>query len=135
MAVLGPRDERWRHQFNVGSLRDHGVWLRSVHEVAGDPAAAALEAVRHVRAVDDRWWLHVDLDVLDPLEFRAQGLPGVDDEPGGLTVTELGEVLVAAVRAGGCVGWSIAIYDPDQDPDRTDAARILQLVRAVSASL
>ena len=89
LAVLGPRDERWRHQFNVGSLRDHGVWLRSVHEVASDPAAAALEAVRHVRAVDDRWWLHVDLDVLDPLEFRAQGLPGVDDEPGGLTVTEL----------------------------------------------
>ena len=135
LAVLGPRDERWRQQFNVGSLRDHGVWLRSVHEVANDPAAAGQDAVHHVRAVDDRWWLHVDLDVLDPLEFRAQGLPDVDDEPGGLTVTELGDVLVAAVRAGGCAGWSIAIYDPDQDPDRTDAARILQLVRAVSASL
>jgi len=135
LAVLGPRDECWRQQFNVGSLRDHGVWLRSVHEVANDPAAAAQDAVHHVRAVDDRWWLHVDLDVLDPLEFRAQGLPDVDDEPGGLTVTELGDVLVAAVRAGGCAGWSIAIYDPDQDPDRTDAARILQLVRAVSASL
>ena len=49
---------------------------------------------------------------------------GVDDEPGGLTVTELSHVLVAAAEAGRCVGWSIAIYDPDQDPDRTDAARI-----------
>ena len=75
LAVLGPRDERWRQQFNVGSLRDHGVWLRSVHEVANDPAAAAQDAVHHVRAVDDRWWLHVDLDVLDPLEFAPKDFP------------------------------------------------------------
>ena len=135
LAVLGPRDEAWRHQFNVGSLRDHGVWLRSVGEVASRPAATAAESVRHIRSVADRWWLHVDLDVLDPLEFRAQGLPGVDDEPGGLTWTELSGVLLAAIEAGGCVGWSIAIYDPDQDPDRSDAARILQLVEAVSAAL
>jgi arginase len=135
LAVLGPRDEGWRRQFNVGSLRDHGVWLRSAHEVASDPARTAAEAVRHVRADGDRWWLHVDLDVLDPLEFRAQGLPGVDDEPGGLTLRELSEVLVAAIGAGACVGWSIAIYDPDQDPDRTDAARILRLLSDVAATL
>ena len=135
LAVLGPRDERWRHQFNVGSLRDHGVWLRTVDEVASEPVAAGREAVRHVRAATGHWWLHVDLDVLDPVEFRAQGLPEVDDEPGGLRWTQLTEVLVAAVETGGCVGWSIAIYDPDQDPDRTDAARILQLVGDVSAAL
>jgi arginase len=44
-------------------------------------------------------------------------------------------VLVAAIGAGGCVGWSIAIYDPDQDPDRTDAARILRLLSDVAATL
>ena len=37
----------------------------------------------------DRWWLHIDLDVLDPVEFRAQGLPDVEDEPGGLTWAQL----------------------------------------------
>ena len=34
------------------------------------------ERLSGIRSVVDRWWLHVDLDVLDPLEFRAQGLPG-----------------------------------------------------------
>jgi arginase len=26
LAMLGQRDEGWRRRFNVGSLRDHGVW-------------------------------------------------------------------------------------------------------------
>jgi arginase len=30
-----------------------------------------------------------------------------------------------------CVGGSLAIYDPDQDPDGTDAARIVEFVRNV----
>ena len=33
------------------------------------------------------------------------------------------------------MGWSLAIYDPEQDPDRTAAADILDLVRAVAAVL
>lgn len=35
--------------------------------------AAARDAVRHVSSQADRWWLHVDLDVLDPTVFVAQG--------------------------------------------------------------
>ena len=38
-------------------------------------------------------------------------------------------------RRGGCVGWSFAIYDPDQDPDRADAARIVDLVASVVAAV
>ena len=45
LAVLGPRDEQWRRRFNVGSLREHGVWLRDAHEVAARPADTGREAV------------------------------------------------------------------------------------------
>jgi len=79
-----------------------------------------------------RWWLHVDLDVLDPMEFPAQGLPDVADEPGGLTRTQLAALLSAATGAGGCAGLSMAIYDPDQDPDRSGARYIVELVGAVA---
>ena len=90
LAVLGPRDEAWRRQFNVGSLRDVGVWLRSEREVAADPAGAGRQAVEHVTSFASRWWLHVDLDVLDP-GFPAQGLPDVADEPGGMTWRQLSD--------------------------------------------
>ena len=28
IVILGPRDRPWRQRFNIGSLRDHGVWFR-----------------------------------------------------------------------------------------------------------
>jgi arginase len=135
LAVLGPRDVQWRRQFNVGSLRDHGVWLRDCQEVARAPRDCAHEAVRHLRDSCSRWWLHVDLDVLDPSVFSAQGLPDVEDEPGGLTWDQLTQALTAAVSSGDCVGMSIAIYDPDQDPDRSQAQRITSLVAEIAAAL
>ncbi len=38
LVVLGPRDEAWRRQFNVGTLADCGVWLAPLAEVADDPS-------------------------------------------------------------------------------------------------
>lgn len=135
LAMLGARDGAWRRRFNVGSLRDCGVWSRDWREVAAEPEAHGRSGVEHLRRRSRRWWLHVDLDVLDPVEFAAQGLPGVADEPDGLTWHTLTRLLTAAVGAHGCVGWSIAIYDPVQDPDRSDARRIVQMVEDVAAAL
>lgn len=135
VAVLGPRDVAWRRQFNVGSLRDVGVWFRDWQETAAAPEQHAEAAVAHLKHASDRWWMHVDLDVLDPVVFPPQGVPGAADEPDGLTWAQLTRLLTAAVATGGCVGWSLAIYDPDQDPDRSSAADIVSLVRAVASAL
>ncbi len=135
LAVLGPRDAAWRARFNVGSLRDHGVWLRSLDELVPDLAGQARTAVAHLGGPSQSWWLHVDLDVLDPVDFSAQGLPGSDDIPGGLSWTQLTDLLRVAVRTGGCLGWSLVIYDPDQDPDGSAARRIIELVGAVAAEI
>ena len=135
LALLGHRDAGWRARFNVGSLAGLGVWSRSLDDVAGAPAEAARAAVAHLRAGADRWWLHIDLDVVDPVQFPAQGLPDVEDEPGGLTWPQLTELAVAAVEAGGCVGLSLAIYDPDQDPDGTGADAIVDLASTLAGRL
>lgn len=130
LVVLGPRDDAWRRRFNVGTLADSGVWLAPLAEVADDPAGAGRAAMAELAAHVDRWWLHIDLDVLDPLEFPAQGLPDVADEPGGLTWDQLTDLVVSLFGSRAhCVGASLAIYDPDQDHDRTDAANIVQFVR------
>ena len=119
----------------MGSLRDLGVFVRRADETAADPAAAAREAVGRITAHAERWWLHIDLDVLDPEVFAAQGLPDFPDEPGGLTWDTLTQSLRSAVGAGGCAGVSLAIYDPDQDEDRTDARRVVALIDDVAAAL
>jgi arginase len=135
LAMLGMRDDDWRRQFNVGSLRELGVWLRDVDDVAGDPAGTVRAAVQHVTRMTANWWLHVDLDVLDPEEFPAQGLPDVPDDPGGLTRAHLATLLAAATGAGGCAGLSVAIYDPDQDSDGSNARQVVDLIRAAASAL
>ena len=95
LIVLGPRDHAWRRQFNVGTLADYGVWLAPLAEVADDPAGAGRGAVEQLAGHVGRWWLHIDLDVLDPVEFGAQGLPDVVDEPGGLTWDQLTDLVVS----------------------------------------
>jgi arginase len=79
------------------------------------------------------WWLHIDLDVLDPLEFAARGLPDVEDEPGGLTWTS-SPTWCAMLDSGSCICASIAIYDPDQDDDGTGAGQIVTFVRTIVGS-
>ena len=132
LVILGPRDDAWRQQFNVGTLADSGVWMAPLAEVADDPAGTGRRAIEQLSGQVSRWWLHIDLDVLDPAEFRAQGLPDVDDEPGGLTWDQLTDLVMALFTGpASCVGGSLAIYDPDQDPDGAGAAQIVEFVRNV----
>jgi arginase len=130
LVVLGPRDDAWRQRFNVGTLADNGVWVAPLAEVADDPAGAGRRAIDELAGHVDRWWLHIDFDVLDPLEFAAQGLPDVADEPGGLSWDQLTDLVTALFGSRAhCVGGSVAIYDPDQDPDHRGAAQIVEFIR------
>jgi arginase len=57
------------------------------------------------------YWLHLDVDVLDP-----EHLPAVDSpDPGGLDPKELTALLAALAPAA--VGAQVTVFDPDLDPD------------------
>ncbi len=131
LAMLGQRDDAFRRVLDVPTLADR-VWLRTPDEVSPDPAGVALAAVAHVASSSSGWWLHTDLDVLARSEFTACGAPGEVALPGGLTWQQLTDVGSAAVRADGCRGWSIAIYNPDLDPGGRAAARIVALVTEIA---
>ena len=135
LAMLGPRDHALRRTLNIASLADRGVLLRGYEAIAADPAQVAREAVEHVRDAAPDWWLHTDLDVLDQDIFTAGRVPDDEDEPGGLDWSQLTELTLAALACRGCAGWSIAIYDPEQDPDGTEARRIVRYVADVADSL
>jgi len=57
------------------------------------------------------YWLHLDVDVLDP-----DHLPAVDSpDPGGLDPDEL--IALLAALAPAAVGAQVTVFDPDLDPD------------------
>ena len=135
LAIIGPRDDSWRRRFNVASVAGVGSYVRDASALALEPERISLEAARFVSRAGGRWWLHVDLDVLDPEHFPAQGLPGVPDEPGGLTPHQLAAVMASAARHPGLIGVSLTIYDPAQDIDGAGARTINGLVRTFAEVL
>jgi arginase len=135
LAMLGMRDTGWRRELNVASLAERGVLFRDARAVAADPTASGQAAAAAVTAVSAGWWLHVDVDVLAHSELAAQRVPGDEDSAGGLTWPELTGALAAALEAPGCRGWSISIYDPEQDPGGAEARRIVEFVRELAPRL
>ena len=135
LGMLGMNDRALRRELNVASLADRGVLLRTREEVASDPAAAGRMAAARAAAHSAGWWLHLDVDVLASAELASQRVPGDEETTDGLTWQQLTLAMTAALDVGGCRGWSIAIYDPDQDPHGKDALRIVQFVREVAPHL
>ncbi|MFD7322075.1 arginase family protein [Streptomyces sp. NPDC059875] len=97
-------------------------------------AAGAAEAARG--AVDRLtygalagYWVHLDVDVLDDAI-----MPAVDyRQPGGLTWSELENVLVTALTDEHAVGLDVTIFNPRLDPDGTIATRLTEcLLRGLS---
>ena len=131
LVMLGPHDHAWQRGLGIGSVAGRVVLLNS-DEVAANPARAASEAVRRISAQASGWWLHTDLDVLDGRDFSARGAPGEVALSGGLTWPHLTEVVMTALDTGGCRGWSLVIYNPDLDPDGSQALRIVRFVTEVA---
>lgn len=91
----------------------------------GDLHAATLERVASPHA--GGFWIHLDVDVLNPAAMPAVDSP----EPGGLMPAELVRLLTPLVTHPRALGLSVTIYDPALDPDRSCAREIVKLLEAL----
>ena len=131
VAMLGPRDGDELAEANVDSLRDTVALFRDDQAVrARGASASAREAIAALGPGSPSFWLHVDLDVLQTDDFPAADYL----QPGGLTWAELAEIAAAALTDERCLGGSVVIYNPDLDPDRTCAARIVRFLSGLVES-
>jgi arginase len=125
VAMLGPRDRRELDEAGVKSLDGAVALFRDDVAVrASGAAGSAQEAVAALAAGSGSFWLHVDLDVL-----RTDDFPAADYlQPGGLMWDELLDIAAPAFADPRCFGASVVIYNPDLDPDRASAARIVRFL-------
>jgi arginase len=119
VRILGARDAALLRAEGVASLGDR-IALVDGDRLSAEPAGAAAEAVS---PLPDPWWFHLDLDVLS-----TEALPAIDyPQPGGLGWNELSLVVTTAL-GGNPTGWNITIYNPDLDPERIHAKRIVRFI-------
>jgi arginase len=131
LAMLGPRDREELAEANVDSLRDTVALFRHDRAVrANGPAASAREAIAALGPGSPPFWLHVDLDVLKTDDFPAADYL----QQGGLAWAELSAIAAAALADERCLGASVVIYNPDLDPDRSSAARIVRFLSELAGS-
>ena len=124
VVVLGPRDHDELATASIPSLASIVTYLDDKNLLATDLVATAKAMTQQVHAAADRWWFHLDLDVLATESFAAIRYP----QPGGLSWPELETVTLAALQTPGLAGWNITIYNPDLDPDGSGAARIVSFL-------
>jgi arginase len=125
VAMLGPRDRRELDENGVESLAGAVALFRDDVAVrAHGVRASANEAMARLACSAGSFWLHVDLDVLHTDDFPAADYL----QPGGLTWEELLAIAAPALTNPSCLGCSVVIYNPDLDPERTSAARVVRFV-------
>ena len=130
IVMLGMRDQHYRREIGAATIAGL-VRLLTADDVHSDPARAASEAAAQVASQAPGWWLHIDLDVLAGKEFRACGAANDLSMPGGLSWAELTTVVSSALRAGGCRGWSIGVYNPDLDPGLYSAGQVVNFLAEI----
>jgi arginase len=122
VRILGARDAELLRAEGVASLRDR-VALVDGERLAADPDRISAAACA---SLPQPWWFHLDLDVLS-----TEALPAIDyPQPGGLGWDELVVVATTALRADPR-GWDVTIYNPDLDPTRVHARRIVRFLGSV----
>lgn len=122
-VVLARKDQADEPYYGDDSIRNSAV--------LDLPAGAVDSAVEQLTRPElDGFWIHLDVDVLDP-----EVMPAVDSpEPGGLGIEELAGLLVPLVRHPKALGMEVTIYDPSLDPDGVYGPRLVGLLEKVFQS-
>ncbi|MFJ8913288.1 arginase family protein [Amycolatopsis sp. NPDC102389] len=125
VLVLGVRAEE------SAEAREAGLRVVTSQEIMAAGTDGALAAAREIFAPLDGFWIHIDIDTLDPEFVSAVDSP----DPGGLSPDRLVELLRGLLAIPGAAGLELTIFDPDLDPDGTQAALVTDcLVRALEGT-
>ena len=111
-------------------LQAGGFAMRSAPDVRTHGAARTAQWARGQLAECIGFWVHLDVDVLDPSVMPAVDAPA----PGGIAYPELELLLRGLVGSPECVGIELTVFDPDFDVEGVYAQDLVNtLVSGLSA--
>jgi arginase len=122
VVVLGIRT----HDEHRLDLHAAGISYRAVPQLRAEGAARSAQWARGLLTDCVGYWVHVDVDVLDPAVMPAVDAP----DPGGIAYTELELLIAGLVATPHCLGIEITVFDPDYDPTGVYAAEIVETLVA-----
>ena len=115
VALLGPRDEE--EAVGLGSETPKQVGIahyRDRDSLRGaDLATVGADAAARLAEGGRRYWLHLDVDVLDQDAFPATDVL----MPDGLSLAELSELMAPLLAHPGLAGVNLVCFNPEKDPD------------------
>lgn len=123
VALLGVRS----NDDGLPELRALGACILTSQETRDLGEAAAQRALAAATEQTAGFWIHLDFDVVDSSEMQAVDCP----EPDGLSFAELTGLVGLLVDSPHCVGLELTIYDPDLDPDGSQADAIVRFLVGV----
>lgn len=107
-------------------LQAAGIVTRPVPLLRAEGAARSAQWAHEQLADCAGYWVHVDVDVLDPAVMPAVDAP----DAGGIAFPELELLLAGLVDTPHCLGLEVTVFDPDYDPDGGYAAEIVSTLVA-----
>jgi arginase len=126
LALIGRRDEALGDMYGQDALATLGVLDLPDHVVRErGPAPIAAHTLTSLASRGaERFWIHLDADVLDPTVIPAVDSP----EPNGLLVDELVALLGPLVADPRTIGMELTIYDPGLDGDGSSGRTLVSLL-------
>jgi arginase len=126
VVLLGLRaTDEYRMDLQAG-----GFAVRAVPDIRANGAARTAQWARAQLSECLGYWLHLDVDVLDPSVMPAVDAP----DPGGIAYPELELLLRGLVGSPECLGAEVTVFDPDFDIEGVYAGDLVNaLVTGLSA--
>ena len=125
VVLYGFRDDEFVARYGGGKPRETGIHCISLADIRsrgfGNTVARALKTVE---TAGDRFWIHLDLDVIDDASISA-----VDYRmPDGLAIGEVVEILRRALLTGKAAGLNVTILNPTLDWDGSQSRRVVDML-------
>lgn len=130
VAHVGRRD-RGEPSYGAAALEQCGVLDLPMSAIRSQGIASVAEqGLQQATARSDRFWVHFDVDVLDPTVLSATG----DPAPGGIELEQAAELLAGLLRHPAAAGMQLTLYDPTLDTgDRAASDLVTVLGQAFAA--
>jgi len=109
---------------------DPPISCLTTDEVRSEGPGRAGARVAHALAIGaGNTWVHLDLDIVDPLLFFANDAPMT----GGLDWDELTELLASICASPALAGISLGCYNPEKDRNQENGRQIVEVFRKALA--